>query len=80
MFQKISEGLPSKSMLDEKTLVNLKEAARRKIVDIDSCDEDGACDDDADYPTSLDDAYSRGLLDGEAELARTILTAIGETW
>jgi len=58
----------------------LKKAARRKIIYIDLCDEDGTFDIENWAGCNMDDAYSRGLLDGEAELARTILTAIGETW
>lgn len=64
----------------EKIIQDLKTAARRKIICIDLCDEDGTFNIDDWAGGNMDDAYSRGMLDGEAELARTILTAIGETW
>lgn len=74
-------GSPQAShSFDEKTIQRLKEAARRKIIHIDLCDEDGTFNIDDWAGGNMDDAYSRGLLDGEAELARTILAAIGETW
>lgn len=65
---------------DQKIIQDLKTAARRKIICIDLCDEDGTFNTDDWFGGNMDDAYSRGKLDGEAELARTILTAIGETW
>lgn len=60
---------------------SLKKAARRECWDE---NEDGTQMDDFcvyDYSGSnVDDAYAGGIQDGETQLARQVLTAMGVSW